>query len=98
MKKTFLIKDDFVNLRLDRWFKKNISDVPQSLIEKNIRKGNIKINNVHINLGKKIKLLFIILILNQAHIKRRLKNTKLLNRIFLVLPICFLKIMKTLLL
>ena len=45
MKKTFLIKDDFVNLRLDRWFKKNISDVPQSLIEKNIRKGNIKINN-----------------------------------------------------
>ena len=31
-------------MRLDRWIKKNISDIPQSLIEKNIRRGNIKIN------------------------------------------------------
>jgi len=45
MKNIFLVKDDFVNSRIDRWFKKNICDVPQSLIEKNIRKGNIKINN-----------------------------------------------------
>ena len=29
---------------MDRWFRKNVCDVPQSLIEKNIRKGNIKIN------------------------------------------------------
>ena len=45
MKKSFLIKPDFINTRLDRWFRRNICDVPQSLIEKNIRKGNIKINN-----------------------------------------------------
>ena len=45
MKNIYPIKDDFVGMRLDRWVKKNISDVPQSLIEKNIRKGNIKINN-----------------------------------------------------
>ena len=45
MKNIFLVKDDFVNSRIDKWFKRNISDVPQSLIEKNIRKGNIKINN-----------------------------------------------------
>ena len=45
MKNIFQIKSDFENSRLDRWFKKNISDVPQSLIEKNIRKGKIKINN-----------------------------------------------------
>ena len=32
-------------MRLDRWIKKNISDIHQSLIEKNIRRGNIKINN-----------------------------------------------------
>ena len=44
MKKIFLITNDFVNSRLDRWFKKNVCDVPQALIEKNIRKGNIKIN------------------------------------------------------
>jgi len=45
MKHTYPIKDDFVEMRLDKWIKKNISDIPQSLIEKNIRKGNIKINN-----------------------------------------------------
>ena len=44
MKQIFLVKNDFVNSRLDKWFKKNVFDVPQSLIEKNIRKGNIKIN------------------------------------------------------
>ena len=44
MKKFFLVKADFDNTRLDRWFKKNICSVPQSLIEKNIRKGNIKVN------------------------------------------------------
>jgi len=44
MKKFITITDENVNSRLDRWFKRNISKVPQSLIEKNIRKGNIKVN------------------------------------------------------
>ena len=45
MKKSFLVKSEFVNSRLDRWFRRNICDVPQSLIEKNLRKGNIRVNN-----------------------------------------------------
>ena len=45
MKKTFFVNKDFINARLDKWFKINIFDVPQSLIEKNIRKGKIKVNN-----------------------------------------------------
>ena len=45
MKKIFSVKYDFVNARLDRWFRRNVCEVPQSLIEKNIRKGNIKVNN-----------------------------------------------------
>jgi 23S rRNA pseudouridine955/2504/2580 synthase len=45
MKKIYSIKDDFVNARLDRWFKKEVFDIPQSYIEKNIRKGKIKINS-----------------------------------------------------
>ena len=40
----FLVDEDFINTRLDKWFKKKIYDVPQSFIEKNLRKGNIKIN------------------------------------------------------
>ena len=45
MNKNFTVDNDFINSRLDRWFKKKVSLVPQSLIEKNIRKGNIKVNN-----------------------------------------------------
>ena len=45
MMKIFIIKDDFVDTRLDRWFRKNVNELPQSLIEKNLRKKNIKINN-----------------------------------------------------
>ena len=45
MKKSFLIEDIFTNSRLDRWIRRNVCQIPQSLIEKNIRRGNIKINN-----------------------------------------------------
>ena len=44
MKSKFLVKQDYHNTRLDRWFKHNISDIPQSLIEKLIRKNKIKVN------------------------------------------------------
>ena len=44
MKKIFSIDDDFINSRLDRWFRRIVCLIPQSLIEKNIRKGNIKVN------------------------------------------------------
>ena len=44
MKSKFLVKKDYHNTRLDRWFKHNISDIPQSLIEKLIRKNKIKVN------------------------------------------------------
>ena len=45
MKKVFSVKDDFINMRLDRWFRRNVCEVPQSLIQKSIRKGNIKVDN-----------------------------------------------------
>ena len=45
MEKIFSVENDFVNARLDRWFKKNVCNAPQSLIEKIIRKGKIKVNN-----------------------------------------------------
>ena len=45
MKKIFSVDDDFINARLDRWFKRNVCVIPQSLIEKHIRKKKIKVNN-----------------------------------------------------
>ena len=45
MKKEFQVDPNFIDSRLDRWIKKNVCNIPQSLIEKSIRKGKIKINN-----------------------------------------------------
>ena len=45
MKKIYTVEIDYVDTRLDRWFKKNISNVPQSLIEKYLRRGKIKVNH-----------------------------------------------------
>jgi len=44
MRKKFSIDVDYIGTRLDRWIRKKISDLPQSLIEKSIRKGKIKVN------------------------------------------------------
>ena len=80
MEKIFSVKNDFVNARLDKWFKRNVCEVPQSLLEKIIRKGKIKVNNkkkkrVLINFRKTIKFLFIILILQQVKTKKLQQNT-----------------------
>ena len=55
MKKIFSVTDHFVNSRLDRWFRRNVCEVPQSLIEKNIRKGNIKVNNIKMKSSYKLQ-------------------------------------------
>jgi 23S rRNA pseudouridine955/2504/2580 synthase len=44
MPQTFKVAKDFHNTRFDRWFKLNVLDLPQSLIEKILRKNKIKIN------------------------------------------------------
>ena len=49
MKRTFVVKPDHDNMRVDRWFRLNVSNIPQSLIQKFLRHGKIKVNR------KKIK-------------------------------------------
>ena len=49
MAKKFEVEKDFHNTRFDRWFKNKILDIPQGLIEKIIRKSQVKVN------GKKTK-------------------------------------------
>jgi 23S rRNA pseudouridine955/2504/2580 synthase len=48
-KHIFKIEEDFENTRLDKWFKKKVKPLPQSLIERTLRKGKILVN------GKKVK-------------------------------------------
>ena len=64
MKNKFSIENEFLNSRLDRWFRRSVCDVPQSLIEKNIRKGNIKVNNKKERSSYKLKLKDFVIIKN----------------------------------
>ncbi len=49
MKKTFNVVSTYNDMRIDRWIRNNLGNLPQGLIEKNLRNGKIKLNN------KKIK-------------------------------------------
>ena len=56
MIKVYSVRQDFINTRLDRWFRRNVCGVPQSLLEKNIRKGKIKVNGLKQKSSYKLKL------------------------------------------
>ncbi len=49
MPETYTVKNDYHNTRFDRWFKSEVKNLPQSLIEKILRLNKVKINR------KKIK-------------------------------------------
>ncbi len=55
MFKEFKVDKDFNNSRLDKWFKKKVLDIPQSLIQKIIRKKKIKLNNKKLQSSDRIK-------------------------------------------
>ena len=76
MKKVYTIKTDYEDARLDRWFRKNISQVPQSLIEKNLRKGKIKVNNKKVKSSYKLKKNDQITLYDIAFTERRINITK----------------------
>ena len=39
MKKSYFVDSNYNLIRLDRWIRNNLCQMPQSLIEKNLRKG-----------------------------------------------------------
>ena len=55
MKKTYSVERTFNGMRLDRWIRSSIRKIPQSLIEKNLRKGKIKLNGKKVKSSYKIK-------------------------------------------
>ena len=55
MKKSFKIDKKSIGLRIDKWIKNNIGKLPQSLIEKSLRKGKIKLNNKKVKSSIKLK-------------------------------------------
>ena len=55
MKKILNVTEDYHDMRIDRWVKKKIFNVPQSLIEKSLRQGKIKVNNLIVKSACKLK-------------------------------------------
>ena len=74
MKSKYVVKKDYHNTRFDRWFKQNVSDIPQSLIEKLIRKNKIKVNKKKTKTKYRVKSNDEIEIFNLEKIKHRKKS------------------------
>ena len=56
MYKSFKIDSSSINMRIDRWIRNNIDNIPQSLVEKNLRIGKIKLNKKKVKSSVKLKL------------------------------------------
>ena len=77
--KKFLISAEFENTRFDRWFRREVFDAPQSFIEKNLRKGNIKLNLKKAKSSTKLKLNDEIIFFNLNYKFNLSKNNKKFN-------------------
>jgi 23S rRNA pseudouridine955/2504/2580 synthase len=55
MKKSYNVDLTFNDMRIDRWIRNNLGNMPQGLIEKNLRNGKIKLNNKKVKSSQKIK-------------------------------------------
>ena len=55
MKKSFNVDLTFNDMRIDRWIRNNLGNIPQGLIEKSLRSGKIKLNNKKIKSSQKVK-------------------------------------------
>lgn len=76
MIKKHSVKEEFINSRLDRWFRRNIADAPQSLIEKNLRRGNIKVNNKKVRSSYKLSLNDLVTVKNLNIVPDKNKEVK----------------------
>ena len=56
MKKTYKVELSYTGMRIDRWIRNKIAKLPQSLIEKSLRNGKIKLNQKKIKSSHKVKV------------------------------------------
>ena len=55
MKKSINVDSTFNDMRIDRWIRNNLGNYPQSLIEKSLKNGKVKINNKKVKSSQKVK-------------------------------------------
>ena len=76
MNRSYKIKPIHATMRLDRWIKNNIGKYPQSLLEKSIRKGKIKLNKKKTNSSYKLKIGDEVSFYNFNYEFKKIKNEK----------------------
>ena len=77
MPKLFTVNNDYHDSRFDKWFKKNVIDIPHSLIEKIIRQNKVKVNNKRTKSSYRVQKGDIIQIFEISKIKPTKNNTKI---------------------
>jgi 23S rRNA pseudouridine955/2504/2580 synthase len=77
MFKKFIVDKDYHNSRFDKWFKRNIFNVPQSLIEKIIRKNKVKVNRKKTKTSYRVQFHDVIEIYGIDKIKSNDKSKKI---------------------
>ena len=75
MNKSFVVDSTFVDMRLDRFLRNKLGNLPQSLIEKNLRNGKIKCNQKKVKSSFKLKLNDRIVVFNLSF-QHRITNDK----------------------
>ena len=80
MIKIFTVDEEFSDMRIDRFIKKTINNIPQGLIEKNLRNGKIKLNNKKIKSSQRVKINDKLMFFN-FDFKENLKENNLTNLI-----------------
>ena len=83
MIKSFIVDSTNNNMRLDRYLRNKLGKFPQSLIEKNLRSGKIKVNKKKVKSSFKIKTNDEIIFFNFDFKERIIQNKiKYINLIF----------------
>ena len=55
MKKSYIVDSTCNDMRLDRWLRLKIGQIPQGLVEKYLRTGKIKLNRKKVKSSFKVK-------------------------------------------
>tara|TARA_B100001250_G_scaffold408013_1_gene429696 strand:+ start:188 stop:1090 length:903 start_codon:yes stop_codon:yes gene_type:complete len=73
----FKVEKEYHNSRFDKWFKKNVLNIPQSLIEKIVRKNRVKVNKKKIRTSYRVQLNDNIEIFDINNIKATVRSLKI---------------------
>ena len=73
MIKSYTVDHSYIGIRIDKWIRNYLGNVPQGLIEKSLRSGKIKLNKKKIKSSTKLNLKDIIDVYN-INFKEKIKR------------------------